>query len=109
MAHAAMTALRARGDLGESFTMSPAPLSDAVFIERGIYRAVRHPMYSSVLSLILGYAVLLRSRFVGVGWVACIVYLILKMRHEETQLVNRYPAYIAYRERVPWRLLPRVY
>ena len=100
---------RARRDLAASFTMSPTPLTDATFVDTGIYSTLRHPMYLSVLVGISGYAALWRSRLVGVSLVVTTIYLIAKIRYEERQLVRRYPGYASYAERVPSRIIPRLY
>jgi protein-S-isoprenylcysteine O-methyltransferase Ste14 len=75
----------------------------------GLYRNVRHPIYSGVLLVTVG--LVLRSGSVAgvaVG-VALVVFFVVKARWEETRLNRRYPEYAAYAARTtrfvpaPWR------
>ena len=85
--------------LGRSLTPLPEP-NGAGLVVVGLYRWVRHPMYSSLVVMCLGVAVL-----TGVYWcyltVAVLaVFFSAKARHEERYLVATYPDYVAYGARV---------
>jgi protein-S-isoprenylcysteine O-methyltransferase Ste14 len=76
-----------------NFTVLPDPRSSNTLSQRGIYRWVRHPMYSAVL--ICGAAVSIGAPST-VRWAAllfCAVVLVVKVRHEEALLTVRYPEY----------------
>ena len=100
---------RAKEDLSDSFTMSPTPVADGEMIEHGVYGAIRHPMYLSVLLGIAGYAAAWRSGFGVLSLLAGAVFISAKIRHEEGQLADQYPTYEAYCQRVRWRCIPGVY
>jgi protein-S-isoprenylcysteine O-methyltransferase Ste14 len=91
--------------LGPSLTPFPQPGADATLREHGVYRRARHPIYGGVLLMALGWS-LARSPVALVATVLLWVLLELKSRHEETMLLERYPAYAAYRARVRRRLIP---
>ncbi|MFM8945017.1 MAG: methyltransferase family protein, partial [Actinomycetota bacterium] len=65
----------------------------------------RHPIYGGVLLLAKGWT-LVRGPLALFPLVALGIVLVLKSIREETFLVERYPDYPAYRERVRSRFLP---
>jgi protein-S-isoprenylcysteine O-methyltransferase Ste14 len=89
---------------------TPAPIAPTErLVVGGIYRHVRNPMYVSVLSIILGQALLFRQAslvfYAGIVGMAMFAFVRL---YEEPLLARRYgSAYAAYRNAVPgW--LPRL-
>lgn len=91
-----------------NFTVMPEPRAGGALSARGIYRWLRHPMYTAVL---LCGAALAFGAPSAVRWVAlplCLAVLVLKIRYEEGLLATRYPAY-AERMRGVKRLLPGVW
>jgi protein-S-isoprenylcysteine O-methyltransferase Ste14 len=94
--------------LGRSFTPFPRPHERAEFRQGGVYRLVRHPIYGGVLALALGWS-LAEAPLALVPTALLVVVFDLKARREEAWLVERYPAYAAYRTRTPRRLVPFVY
>lgn len=91
-----------------AMTALPYPRDDAELVERGPYRFVRHPIYSGLLLGAFGLAVI-TPWFGTFGAVALLaVVLDVKRRREEAWLVERYPAYPAYRTRTK-ALLPFLY
>jgi protein-S-isoprenylcysteine O-methyltransferase Ste14 len=91
--------------LGPALTPFPRPADAATFRERGVYGRVRHPIYGGVLLLALGWS-LARSPFALIATAFLWILLELKSRHEESMLVERYPEYAGYRERVRRRFVP---
>jgi protein-S-isoprenylcysteine O-methyltransferase Ste14 len=93
--------LWARYVLGENWSGSPAIKENHELIERGPYAYVRHPIYSGLLVMILGAAILygrvsgfalLVAAFIGIGF---------KAFQEERLLTRHFPtAYPEYRARV---------
>ncbi|HQV74318.1 MAG: hypothetical protein KBA60_04985 [Flavobacteriales bacterium] len=91
-----------------NFTIMPDPRTGNTLSQRGIYRMVRHPMYTSVLlcgsAVTFGAPSLLR-------WVAlavCVVVLVLKVRYEEGLLGQRHPEY-KQRMAGTYRLVPGIW
>jgi protein-S-isoprenylcysteine O-methyltransferase Ste14 len=92
--------------LGRGLTASPLPSERAQLQTGGLYRLVRHPIYSALL--LLAWARTLAS---GSGWVlgattALLLLLEGKARWEERLLARRFPAYAAYAAVTP-RFVPR--
>jgi protein-S-isoprenylcysteine O-methyltransferase Ste14 len=99
-------AIWARLALGRSWSVAPRAATDLGLRTDGPYAITRHPIYSGLLGMLLGSALL-----GGLGhWIALVaaglVVAGLKIRSEERLLLATFPdAYVAYRERVP-RLIP---
>ena len=92
--------------LGRALTPLPTPTASGDLVTTGLYRFVRHPIYSAVLAVVAG--LVLRS---GGGWrlvagVALVVFFSVKARWEERRLVERFPGYAEYARRTP-RFVPR--
>lgn len=94
--------------LGPALTPLPIPKDGAELVTSGVYRFVRHPIYTGVLSAALGLVVLGASAGHIVGWLALLVVLSLKASGEEVMLAQRHEGYPAYRK-TSGRLLPRIF
>jgi protein-S-isoprenylcysteine O-methyltransferase Ste14 len=91
--------------LGRSFGFAAA---DRGLVQRGPYRLVRHPVYASYVLLQTGYllqSISLRNLVVVLVAMACTVGRI----HAEEGVLATNAAHAAYRRRVPWRMLPRIW
>jgi protein-S-isoprenylcysteine O-methyltransferase Ste14 len=91
--------------LNRSFGLVPAHRG---IKSTGAYRWVRHPLYAAYAVMAVGY---LASNFTGrnasivlVAY-ACQVARIFK----EERLLSQYPAYVDYKARTRWRLVPYVF
>jgi protein-S-isoprenylcysteine O-methyltransferase Ste14 len=88
-----------------NFRIAPEPKAGARLVTGGIYRWIRHPMYSALLLVTLA-AVLADPRAWRIAaWLALLAVLLLKAQREERHLLQRFPQYAAYRARSK-RLLP---
>ncbi len=74
----------------------------------GPYRVVRHPVYAGYLLAHLGY--LLENPSLRNAALLVVVWSCQLLRiHQEERFLASDPAYLAYRARVRWRLLPFLY
>lgn len=71
----------------------------------GPYRWIRHPMYTSVLVITLGWMVEHPFPFRMILWVGLVVTLLVKLGYEEQLLLTRFPLYKEYRMRTK-RIIP---
>jgi len=92
--------------LGRSLTPYPRPRGDAELVSHGVYGRVRHPIYGGLVLAALGWALLTASVAALVLALATLPFFLLKAAREERYLLERFPAYEEYRQRVPRRLLP---
>ncbi len=108
MAVGAGVALVGALGLGRNLTPFPKPAEQARLVQNGIYSLIRHPLYTSVISVSIAWALLWQS------WLALLVALALipffhsKARHEERWLRERFPEYADYARRVR-RFIPWLY
>jgi len=91
--------------LRRSFGVAPANRGVKA---NGAYRIVRHPMYAGYLLNHIGIFLITPSpinfSIYGICWYA----QILRLKAEE-ELLSQDPAYVAFKEKVRWRLIPGVF
>jgi protein-S-isoprenylcysteine O-methyltransferase Ste14 len=87
--------------LGPDLVATPRPSAGSYLRETGIYGRVRHPIYVAVIVGATGWALLWSSTVGLILTAICLAFLVLKARYEESLLLARFPAYAAYRRRVP--------
>lgn len=92
-------------NLGRSLTPLPTPIGHGVLRVGGLYRWVRHPIYSGIMALAVGAA--LRSASVAIAIAAGVLigWFVLKARWEEQHLRRRYADYADYAASTP-RFVP---
>ena len=94
--------------LGRGLTATPLPNAHAKLRTGGLYRYVRHPIYSGLLltmaSITLASGSVPRLLTLGV----LVLLLSAKARWEETRLTQRFEGYTDYAARTP-RFVPRLW
>jgi protein-S-isoprenylcysteine O-methyltransferase Ste14 len=78
-------------------------------IESGPYAKLRHPMYAAALLYLLGTPLALGSYWGLLPFVAVIPFLIWRLIDEEKMLTRELEGYAEYKQRVRYRLVPRVW
>ena len=93
--------------LGKSLTAHPIPGKNAVLVTDGLYRFVKHPIYTGLL--LIGLSLTITAGFFPhlIFFAALIVLLNFKARFEERLLAARYPDYEDYSKKTG-RFLPRL-
>lgn len=91
-----------------NFAVYPEPLEDAHLITSGPYRWVRHPMYSSLVLAMIGFAMFNGGLANQLSLLTLLLAVMGKMHREETYLRTKFSRYEDYaRERK--RLVPGVF
>ncbi len=93
--------------LGRSYSSFSRPRRSAVFVDKGIYRFVRHPIYTGLMTV--GLAFLLSSPTLVVATTYVLLVLVTNARAgiEEQMLSEHYADYTEYRTRTK-RYIPFV-
>ncbi len=93
-----LVAVKAIADLNRNLTAFPTPRKNAVLVRSGLYRYVRHPIYTGILIAALGYGLWSENmlRLILFGALAVLFYF--KARYEERLLQERHPDYDEYRK-----------
>ncbi len=91
--------------LGRSLTALPTPVPHGELRTGGLYRWMRHPIYTGVMALTLGGAVPSGNAVRLGSALGLVVLFMLKARWEEGRLRERYPGYDEYATNVP-RFVP---
>lgn len=100
-------AVRGSATLGPALTASPIPRENAPLATTGVYAVVRNPIYTGLMSVGLGLALIGSSFLHVLTWLALVGLLAGKARWEERMLVDEHPAYSEYAARVG-RFLPGI-
>jgi protein-S-isoprenylcysteine O-methyltransferase Ste14 len=99
---------RSHADLGKNWSISLEIRSEHRLVSTGIYRFIRHPMYSSFFLMAVAQLLLLPNWFAGVtGLVGVGMLYAFRIRQEERMMMERFGAeYQNYMSRtarlIPW-------
>jgi protein-S-isoprenylcysteine O-methyltransferase Ste14 len=92
--------------LGRNLTPGTEPLPQAELVTTGAYAHVRHPIYAGTVLLLAGYTLAWSNWTLAfVAGVGALQFFKAKARREEAWLLERFPAYRAYRVQVPRMVL----
>jgi protein-S-isoprenylcysteine O-methyltransferase Ste14 len=101
---------RSHADLGTNWSITLEVREEHRLITEGVYRAVRHPMYSALVLHSVGQALVIPNWVAGPSnLLAFAVLLALRIRAEERMMDERFGAeYAAYSARTK-RLIPGIW
>ena len=91
--------------LGRGLTATPLPNAHARLRTGGLYRFVRHPIYSGLLLTMASLTVASGSGFRLLTLAVLVLLLIVKAAWEEMRLIQRFEGYADYAARTP-RFVP---
>jgi protein-S-isoprenylcysteine O-methyltransferase Ste14 len=93
--------------LGQSLTASPIPKESAELKTDGLYKWIRHPIYTGLMLTTLGIA-LEAGSVAKLFFAAALMFLFdYKAKYEESLLIKRFPEYRAYMS-TTGRFVPRL-
>lgn len=101
---------RSHRDLGTNWSPSLEVRESHRLVREGVYRKVRHPMYTSLLFFSVGQALVLPNAVAGSAYLLAMALMIaLRLGPEERMMLDAFGAeYEAYRSRTK-RLVPGVW
>lgn len=95
-------------DMKFSFNIAPDISPEKELSQKGPYKFIRHPMYSSVLGITLFYILNDFSSIRIIIYVILTVNFIMKLDYEEKILLAKFPKYSDYMK-ITKRLIPFIY
>ncbi|MDE5620484.1 MAG: isoprenylcysteine carboxylmethyltransferase family protein [Ruminococcus sp.] len=78
-------------------------------IDTGLYRIVRHPMYTATILMFLSIPLILDSLHSFIIFLLYPVIIVMRLRNEEKFLENNLQGYIQYKNKVKYRLIPFIW
>jgi protein-S-isoprenylcysteine O-methyltransferase Ste14 len=85
--------------LNKNLTPFPTPKDNSVLIENGMYKLVRHPIYSGLILLFVGYGVYQNSLYKVIITFLLLLLFHFKTKYEEQQLQNKFSQYNLYKSK----------
>lgn len=92
--------------LGSSLTPTPVPTERATLTTDGLYRFVRHPIYTGVLTIVVGLVLPSGSAVTLIVGIVTVAFFNVKATWEERRLAEHYPDYPTYAQHTP-RFVPK--
>ena len=94
--------------LGPNLTPLPKPKPSGEFIQSGLYRFVRHPIYFGVILVCFGWAGIVQTLYTLVLAIILLIFFDLKSRQEEIWLTEKFSEYDVYKQNTK-KLIPFIY
>ena len=94
--------------LGPNLTPLPKPKPSGEFIQSGLYRFVRHPIYFGVILVCFGWAGIEQTLYTLVLAIILLIFFDLKSRQEEIWLTEKFSEYDVYKQNTK-KLIPFIY
>lgn len=86
-------------NLDKNLTAFPTPKNNSELITSGLYRYVRHPIYTGILLIVFGYSIYSASVSRLIISLLLLILFYFKTNYEEQKLSQKYPEYLAYKAR----------
>lgn len=83
----------------DNLRILPTPAKDGRLITRGIYKFIRHPIYSGIVLLAIGYAAYYSSFYHLLMALVLFLFFDIKASYEERKLLLRFHEYWDYKVR----------
>jgi len=84
--------------LNRNLSIFPTPKQTAELIQSGIYKYIRHPIYTGVLFFVFGYALYSENTLRMIISVSLYILFKLKATYEEELLHNKFANYSEYKK-----------
>jgi protein-S-isoprenylcysteine O-methyltransferase Ste14 len=85
--------------LNFNLSIFPTPPTKSELIQTGIYKYIRHPIYSGILLIALGWSLMYQSLYQLAITILLALLFWVKSTYEEQRLQARFPEYAEYKNR----------
>tara|TARA_R100000935_G_scaffold57112_1_gene90357 strand:- start:1753 stop:2205 length:453 start_codon:yes stop_codon:yes gene_type:complete len=92
--------------LNKSLSPFPTPKSGSRLIKTGLYKFVRHPIYTGIIIAFIAFSVYTQSVYRIIISIILYLLFVYKSTYEERQLIKKYEDYIKYK-RSTGRFFPK--
>lgn len=93
--------------LNKNLSPFPSPKSGSQLIQNGLYKYIRHPIYTGILFLFSGYSLYTSSGYKVLITLLLYILFVFKSRYEEQRLTHTFKNYPRYKKRTG-RFLPKI-
>ena len=94
--------------LSKNLSPFPSPKSNSQLIQTGLYKYIRHPIYTGILISFIGNSFFAGSVYKLAITFILVILFIFKSKYEEKKLSEKFGEYALYREKTG-RFLPKVF
>ena len=94
--------------LNKNLSPFPTPKNNAVLVQNGLFKLVRHPIYSGIILVIIGYSVYKDSLYKGIISMLLLILFHFKTKYEEQKLSEKFPNYQSYKKKTG-KFFPRLF
>lgn len=84
--------------LNNNLSPFPTPKSSAELIQTGLYKFIRHPIYTGIIFLLFGYGIYCSSLFKIVISILLLILFYFKSSYEEKLLQSKYSNYSEFKK-----------
>lgn len=92
--------------LNKNLSPFPTPKESSKLLQNGLYKYSRHPIYTGIIFLFIGYSVYQDSLYKLIVSLLLVVLFYFKSNYEEQRLEQKFPDYKFYRCKtrrfIPW-------
>lgn len=93
--------------LGKSLSLYPTPSPKSELIIHGVYKYIRHPIYTGLLFFLLGLSIVLAGISKFILFVIALILFSKKADYEEKRLVLKFKNYEKYKAKTG-KFLPKI-
>ena len=108
MAVGFITGMMAIQRINRFLSVMPEPVEGAKLITYGIYKYIRHPMYSALVTASIGYATFTLDVYRALLSILLLVLFECKTQYEESRLKQVFPDYKSYQQ-TTGKFFPRIF
>ncbi len=86
--------------LNKNLSPFPTPKSNSELIQIGLYKYIRHPIYTGIIISVFGFGLYTNSGYRIIIVLFLLILFYYKSSYEENLLLNKYPDYFGYKNKV---------
>lgn len=94
--------------LNKNLSPFPTPKNNAVLLQNGLFKLVRHPIYSGIILVVVGYSIYQNSLYKGLISLLLLTLFHFKTKYEEQKLSEKFPNYQSYKLKTG-KFFPRLF